>query len=242
MWTLKHVQKDNSISNWCCVCRSSHKCTAVLCTKEISPGRLECISVTPHCHDPSPEAIVRARAASLARDAASNSPLERVHNIVADVVNQTPLQQHLNLDERSLKRSIYAARKHSRAEFEQEEGVYTDLQNLHIPLHLLQNRGESLLLGDSGPGSDRILMFGARRHASLFLRGTTVLADGTFQIVPRLWAQQYTFHLAIDGFHVPVFYFLVPGKTKAMYKKKFLRWYVKLLVPICTIRSYSISR
>ena len=155
---------------------------AVLCTKEISPGRFECISITPHCHELSPEAIVRARAASMACEVASNSPLERVHNIVADVVNQTP-------DERSLKRSIYVA-KHSRAEFEQEEGVCMDLQNLHFPLHLLQNRGDlscSVIL-------DVVLteFSCSRRHVSLFLQGTTVLADGTFQIVPRLWAQQYT--------------------------------------------------
>ena len=71
--------------------------------------------------------------------------------------------------------SVCAARNHSRAEFEQEVGVCATLQKLAIPLHLLEIRGESPLVCDSGRGAERLLMFGARRHVPLFLRGAQSL-------------------------------------------------------------------
>ena len=43
------------------------------------------------------------------------------------------------------------------------------------------------------------------------------LPMATFQVVPKLWKQQYTFHLNFSGFNLPVIYALLPGKTKNMY-------------------------
>ena len=96
-------------------------------------------------------------------------------------------------------------------------GVYSDLHNLMIPPHFLENRGDTILLGDVGSSSERILIFGAKRHLYLFHRADGILADGTFQVVPNLWKQQYTIHLNISEFNLPVVYALISGKTKNMY-------------------------
>ena len=120
------------------------------------------------------------------------------------------------LTERNLKKTAWAARKRVRVE-DGVVGVYSDLDSLVMPPHLLENRGGTILLGDIGSSSERILIFGARRHLHLFHRADSILADGTFQVVTKLWKQQYTLHLNVSGFNLPVIYALLPGKTKNMY-------------------------
>ena len=209
-WTVKKVRKDD-VSVWRCTGRNAFKCTATLCTKENADGQMERLSMSAHNHEPNPEEIIRIRADNIVRSAAQAAPLECVQNIIADVVHNTPVVHHVSLNERRLRRSVYAVKKRTREEFDGDHGVYTDLQSL-VDL----NRCESLLLSDSGPGPDRILCFGAQRHFHLFHEvGATILADGTFQVVPSLWKQQYTVHVTVGGIHgAPFFISFFRGRQR----------------------------
>ena len=217
LWTVKNVRKDG-ISVWRCTARNSHKCTAVLHTKVGPSGEMQRVMMTEHNHDSSPEEVVRIRADSAVRKAAVDAPYECPQNIIADTVSVTPVVHHVNLDEAHLRRTVRSARKRSVGDLGEHGGVYTSLQDLVIPQDLLVNRGDSLLLADSGPSDTRIVAFGARRHLHLLHEAGTILADGTFQIVPNLWKQQYTVHCSVRGYNVPVLFFLLPGKTRAMYE------------------------
>ena len=223
MWTIKNIRKDG-VSVWRCTERNAHGCQAMLHTKVASSGEMVRVKMTEHNHECNPEQIVRVRADSAVRKSAVDALYEVPQNIIADTVAEIPLQHHANINEAQMRRSIYFARKRVRAEFEPEGGVYTNLQDLVLPEPLLQSRGETILLADSGPSDHRIVVFGVRRHLPLLHEATSIVADGTFQVVPSLWKQQYTLHCVFRGYNVPVLYFLLPGKSKAIYA-----WMLRML-------------
>lgn len=69
----------------------------------------------------------------------------------------------------------------------------TSLADSVIPDNL-KNIGDDVkfLLYDSGPGSNRILIFSAKRNLELLRCVDVLLMDGTFDIVPPLFSQLYT--------------------------------------------------
>ena len=123
---------------------------------------------------------------------------------------------HVALNEHGLRRAACASRKRIRQEREDQPGNYASLQILDIPQNLLHDRGANLLLADSGPGDDRILAFGSRRHLTFLHQEDVVLADGTFRVTPQLWKKRCTLHVTIQGFSIPVLNFLVLGKNTTL--------------------------
>ena len=128
-------------------------------------------------------------------------------------VQQVPLADHSSLSRLRLRRTVYATRKRARIGHE-EDGVYTSLESLVIPPVFCCNRCESILLADTGADKNRILALGVQRHISLIAETTAILGDGTFRV-----AQQHVLHITLQGFSIPVMYFLLPGMTKPMYRK-----------------------
>ena len=215
-WTKKNSRKDG-VSVWRCTCRSSANCAAILWTTQTG-GVWECVKTTGHTHDSGPCSIIRIRTDGMLRGS-PGTPSETVHHVIAEAVGNTPLCDHVVLDERKLRRTVCAARKKAQNANNEDEGNYTSLETLLFPERMLQNRGESVLLFDTGSGSDRILAFGVMRHVRLMERSDIVLGDGTFQVAPQLWKQQYTLHVNVQGFCFLVVYFLLPGKSKPLYQK-----------------------
>ena len=207
----KKNERQGGITVWRCTCRMSAKCSAVLWTKN-NDGIWECVNKTGHTHDVDPNLLIRVRAASSVRLAA-NTLAEGVQNIVAETVGNVPLEDHVALSERNLRRTVYSARKRAR-NADEDEGNYSSLETLVLPRAMLDNRGESILLHDSGIGPDRILALGVSRHVRMLERSSIILGDGTFQVAPSLWKQQYTLHANVEGFCFPVIFFLLPGKKK----------------------------
>ena len=103
-------------------------------------------------------------------------------------------------------------------------GIPTDM-NFAIP-----QRFEQFLLHDSGPGDDRLLVFGDRDLLQALGRSALWLADGTFKVVPTLFYQLYTIHFDyVGGIHPAGVYCLLPDKSGRTYAR--LMDVLKVLVP-----------
>src|SRR5271163_4389021 len=56
---------------------------------------------------------------------------------------------------------------------------------------------QDFVLFDSGPGEDRILLFGCHQLLDGLAHASFWLADGTFKVVPSLFFQLYTIHFEL---------------------------------------------
>lgn len=91
-------------------------------------------------------------------------------------------------------------------------------------------RFTDLLLFDSGPGDDRILILGDRILLDGLARSDVWLADGTFKVVPSIYFQLYSIHFQfINGVNPAAVYCLLPSKTRATYDR--LIEELKILIP-----------
>lgn len=101
-----------------------------------------------------------------------------------------------------------------------------DLQQLFVPecyrVYVPQpGVEENFLLCDSGPGNDRILIFGRQSWLHHLVTSDMWFADGTFSIAPSLFSQIYIILVAKHGGVHPTIYALLPNKQRATYVKMF---------------------
>ena len=81
-------------------------------------------------------------------------------------------------------------------------------------------RFNSLLLFDSGPGDDRLLMLGDTSVLDGLARSNIWIADGTFKIVPSLYFQLYSIHFQfVGGINPAAIYCLLTNKTRESYNR-----------------------
>ena len=69
--------------------------------------------------------------------------------------------------------------------------------------------------------TERILGFSTDELITALCRAPIVYMDGTFRIVPTIFAQLYTLHAFYKGQMLPMAYFLLPNKEKETYKRMF---------------------
>jgi len=87
-----------------------------------------------------------------------------------------------------------------------------------------------MLLFDSGPGDDRLIIMGCNELLDGLARADVWLADGTFKVVPTLFFQLYSLHFSFgNGINPAGLYGLLVNKTGNMYER-FLRE-VQRLIP-----------
>ena len=65
----------------------------------------------------------------------------------------------------------------------------TSLFDLHIDSNLKSLGGNNFLLFDTGPGIDRMIIFGTEENKKILSFASIWMADGTFKVVPSLFAQ-----------------------------------------------------
>uniref|UniRef100_A0A6P7F682 UDP-glucuronosyltransferase 3A1-like n=1 Tax=Diabrotica virgifera virgifera TaxID=50390 RepID=A0A6P7F682_DIAVI len=101
-----------------------------------------------------------------------------------------------------------------------------NLEELRIPEHyriyeVSDGVKENFLLADNGKGSNRILIF--RRDSWLQHLQTSPIwfADGTFSIAPPLFSQVFTVKATKNNGVHPIFYALLPNKSRATYSRMF---------------------
>ncbi|XP_028966906.1 uncharacterized protein LOC114828143 [Galendromus occidentalis] len=80
--------------------------------------------------------------------------------------------------------------------------------------------GEDFLVFDDGT-TDRILGFSTEEAMTILCRADAIYMDGTFKVVPHLFAQLYTLHAQYRGQMMPLVYFLLPDKQKETYIRMF---------------------
>ena len=77
-----------------------------------------------------------------------------------------------------------------------------------------------MLLYDSGytPEKRRSFMFVSQHNISVLSEAPHIMMDATFSSSPNLFAQLFTVHGLYDsGWHMPLVYGLLPGKTQVLY-------------------------
>lgn len=80
---------------------------------------------------------------------------------------------------------------------------------------------EPFLLDDSGPGVNRILIFGRNRSLDILYNSKIWYCDGTFKIAPSIFSQVFVILAeALGGVH-PLIYALLPNKQEKTYTHLF---------------------
>ena len=186
-----------------------------------------------HLHAPDEQAVscceVKVGMKRKARDSQDSS-----HHIVGEclqTVTEGAAAKLPKLD--SLKRTIQRQRVRQQAAPVQP----TSLEQLTLPEEYKQSsKGEQFLLYDSGPETQRILIFGTQRNLEMLQLSSVWLADGTFKTAPLLFTQVYVIHalrggpdLMKDGHLLPSLFVLLPNKTEATYTRMWEQ--VQLLCP-----------
>ena len=162
-WTKKNFPQDG-IAVWRCTRRSSAKCPSILWTKN-NHGKWETAKITDHSHDPNPNAVIKCRADGAVRAAVVGGvSSDTVQNVIAQTVGNTPVTDHVVLSESRLRRTVCSAKKQVRKANNEGEGVCTSLEALVLPPRMLEDRGESILFGDTGSHQNRMLTLGLPRH------------------------------------------------------------------------------
>ena len=123
----------------------------------------------------------------------------------------------------SLKRTIQRQRVQQMA----APGQPASLEELVLLAEYQQTaKGEQFLLYDSGPETQRILIFGTQRNLEMLRLSEYWLADGTFKTAPSLFTQVYAVHALRGGPHpmrdghlLPSLFVLLPNKTEATYRR-----------------------
>ena len=100
-----------------------------------------------------------------------------------------------------------------------------DLETLSIPAnYILSTDNEPMMLWDSGwdERTRRSFLWGTPKNADHMVDAEHWVVDGTFKSAPNLFHQLFTVHgLFPDGWHLPLFYGLLPGKTTTLYRNLF---------------------
>uniref|UniRef100_A0A6P7FMX7 Uncharacterized protein LOC114331989 n=1 Tax=Diabrotica virgifera virgifera TaxID=50390 RepID=A0A6P7FMX7_DIAVI len=102
----------------------------------------------------------------------------------------------------------------------------TTVEELVIPesyrVYTLQDGvEENFLLADDGEGLQRILIFGRESWLQHLQTSDVWYGDGTFAIAPSLFLQVYTvIATKYNGVH-PIFYAMLPNKTRSTYTRMF---------------------
>jgi hypothetical protein len=92
------------------------------------------------------------------------------------------------------------------------------------PDYIRSSSGEPLLLWDSGYTLEcrRSFLFGTPQNTSTLLDADHLIVDGTFKSSPQLMTQMVGIHgLFESGWHMPLAYGLLPGKTQTLYTSLF---------------------
>ena len=220
-----HARRGNGMVAWRCDLNNKAarvkgtSCNSTALTTGTSPSStLE--YTKPHSHPPDPAHIGARKIRNLVKAAAYRDVSSTPHSIVASSLSNVDQDVQLSLPiPLTLKRSIQRKRKTDAISVNPDLALACDrsLDLLYIPPSLLQSWKHF----DSGPGSDRIIIFTTDSNLDLLCQSERWCGDGTFKAAPKLWTQLYTIHGQKNGFTVPCVFALLPNKLKRSYRRLF---------------------
>ena len=213
----KYSKSDSTLSFWQC---EDYKKAEVKCKGRIhiKDGRV-CKSQGSHNHAPNglKQHVLELRhkikvAAKNSNEATTALLMKATEEYPSTVVSQLS-------SENTLKRTVQQTRNKAANVVSEPRTV----QELVIPVEFQQlTSGTTFLLYDSGPTSERFLIFGTESNLRHLAQSKSVFSDGTFSSAPsKLFTQLYTIHVSTFGTVVPLLYVLLPNKSFATYNRLF---------------------
>lgn len=207
---------DGTVKFWRCEQR-------LLCKARLhTSGESEIKTFNVHTHDSDVAksmakravAEMKSRAASTMESTAQvlNSAMENLEDCVLGVMPRMS----------ALKKTIQNARK----QLSNVPPLPSSLELLEIPdeyqyCDVAPGTREKFLLADSGPGQNRILIFGRQRNVEILTRCSVWYVDGTFSLAPKLFYQVFVILGERYGGVHPLLYALLPNKSGETYKQLF---------------------
>jgi hypothetical protein len=224
LYTFDNFSKrDHTLKFWVCAKYSRGKddsCPARLHTRGEQAVKVE---QDRHNHDEDPALLEAKEIRNIIKQRAIET-VELPGVIKDQVLHQQAVVPAVALKlgtDDSLRKMVEFARN-------QRDAAPPDPQNLHdlvIPeKYKLYNQatGEKFLLFDSGPDiPQRILIFGRESVGEWAGQVENLFVDGTFKICPNLWSQVMMVLGKRNGYVFPLFYCLLPSKTRQIYERLF---------------------
>ena len=172
---------------------------------------------------PQPERIHAAKVKKEMKELAKQQPTASVNSLAADALGSVGADDMPFVpSNEKLKRAAWNARASERKKRRDngigQDACYDSMETLTWP-DPLEVQGEAFIMHDTGPGPNRIVLFGTQKTLHMLARSDVWLADGTFKSAPALFAQLYTVHGSLQGFILPGIYALLPNKSKKTYKQ-----------------------
>jgi len=150
------------------------------------------------------------------REAAQNAA-QNPRNVYATAVNGCSDEVATHLPQQA---HVLRAIRQMRNRRDGIRALPNNLQQLQLPPDLCQTKsGQNFLLHDSGPGNDRILIFGTEAALDALGENGDWFMDGTFKTAPPLFEQLYTIHGVRQHAVLPCVFALLPGKSQQLYRR-----------------------
>jgi len=199
---------------WECSKRhTSLKCHARLHTTD-SPNPTLIEEIGTHEHRANAIAVEVKQAMSSIRQQASTSSDTPSKIISSNVTSLSSAAQGALPLLHNLKRGIRKMRHASGGSL----AVPHRREDINLPEEFTTTvNGDNFLLFDSGPNSDRILIFGTTDHLNFLKHSDILLADGTFKSSPNLFDQLFIIHGMRGKTTFPLVYCLTPNRTTPTY-------------------------
>ncbi|KFM58704.1 hypothetical protein X975_17494, partial [Stegodyphus mimosarum] len=203
----------NGVVTWRCRRHRSTRCHSFLKTKDGSIMK----EPTEHCHDSCPQKVIANAARSQMREdmkSVAATPRNVIGNVLSGLSNDVlacfPKQS-------SLTRNLLHHRK---------EGYLPNPSNTNFEI---PEKYINLVLYDSGADDiNRILVLGDKELLAE-LKKDSIYGDGTFDKVPSMFYQLYTWHAKVGNSYPPCVYILLPKKDLGTYNRMFE--IIKVLLP-----------
>lgn len=182
------ANKDRTKIYYACVNYKELNCRGRL-VQDVSKPEDEQITVkNDHNHLPNPNRVGVAVAVNELKRKATES-LEPPRNLISKVVKHMDVATSAAMpSSSSLRKIVNRQRKDSDV-----SSLPKNVLDLVVPEKYRSFNGEQFLLYDSGAEEQRILIFATEDNLRWFKRSDMILMDGTFGVVPHLFAQLYTF-------------------------------------------------
>jgi len=211
---IKDRDNVNGTVAWRCQFYKSMKCKTRLVTLDdrvISEKQLE------HTHSGN-------KSKSMARKAVGEMKSAMSDMTVTPSSSQANVS--VGLEDRVLqalpkRRTLSRSLQRYRSKVVQADNRGNPLPALPSDLHFdIPNQFADMILYDSGPGDDRIIIIGCNQLLDGLARADVWLADGTFKVVPSVFFQLYSIHFNFsDGLNPAAIYCLLPCKTENTYNR-----------------------
>ncbi|XP_077298986.1 uncharacterized protein LOC143920141 [Arctopsyche grandis] len=197
-----HFRVSNGVSTWRCRQGRTLRCHSSM---KINENNVIVCYPRPHCHDSCPQTI-EANIAKRKMVQAMRVIGANTQNVIGSVLSEVSNEALAYLPKKSsLSRTLLKIKQLSR---------------LSLNFDISENYKE-IVLHDTGKNDPcRILALGDAEIVKE-LRKDMIFGDGTFDKVPQISFQLYTWHARVGNSYPPFAYFLLPNKTTATYERMF---------------------